>query len=178
MTQSMIQYQPGNQTHDYILINWHSKLIHLPEMAWTFNSDMASPFIFLNYFGPPRKLIVELDSFNNIEQAIWFEPIMTGAYIGMWADSSLRTSMSGNKRIYSFFHEVVELVLKSIPTIVSTIKDREGVDKFLKMHERLGFVVSGKIPHVFDSADAYVLYLTQKNLVQAMDRRRKRHGRR
>lgn len=166
-----IRYQPGNAALDYIVINWHSKLVHRPEFAWTFCKGMESPAEFLHFFMAQKVLILELDNNHNVEQAIWFEPSMSGAYVGFWSDDHIR-----GKRRTSLFLRVVTLAFDNVPVLLSTIKDRENVDSFLTMHGKLGFVVMGKIPYVFDGCASWALWMDKERFLKANASRLARLG--
>jgi hypothetical protein len=123
---------------------------------------MQSPVEFLNFFLYPKVLIMELDKNHNVEQGMWFEPSMSGAYIGYWTDDHIR-----GRRLASFFFRVVTTAFDSTKVMLSTIKDRDKVDKFLEMHGKLGFVILGRIPHVFDGCPAWVLYLDRGSFLKS-----------
>ena len=157
------QYEYGHADTDWLLLRWHAELVQKPEFAWTFCEGMASPSAFLAYFKSPRTLVFELDGSNQLDQAIWFEPSMSGAYLGMWSSEELRRTPGGKSRIGAFFLKVMASAFRTVPVLVSTIKDRPGVDQFLTMHGRIGFVVLGAIPYMFDGCSSYVLYLSKDN---------------
>ena len=173
---NILQYKPGQAEHDWALINWHTRLLHDKEFSHTFTNNMKSPSTFISFFFLPRLLFCVLDDLSNIEMAYWIDPSMSGVFVGMWADASLRQSIRGNRKIYEFFCIMTEEVLKSWPVIISTIKDRESkakTDKFIEMHKKLGYNYIGKIPYLFDKEPANILYLTEENFQAAYVARRR-----
>jgi hypothetical protein len=152
-------YQPGPLDHN--LLAWHNTMLLDPEeFLTTFTAPMQWPSVFLTFFQQPRQLFLDQNAFGTIKQALWVEPSGEVAYLGMWAAPEYR----GKKRQVQFFCEVVDAFSQAYRTIVGLLKDRKGtkMQAYLNLHRRLGYEVSGKLPHAFNAEPAYLVFLTRE----------------
>lgn len=158
----IIQYEPGNRTHDHILLQWHAEVMASEEAGKTFLSAMAAPSVFLAYFQEPRQFVAEIDEFYNVQYAAWLDPCMSGTYLSFWA----RPERRKDRAMVRFYLEVIEVVFAhdAIQVILGTIQERatpEETLEFLGLHERFGYEYVGAIPYLFDGKQAHITALTR-----------------
>lgn len=140
--------------YDMALVRWWMDLYNGGEMNTIFGKVM-SLVDFVSTFLPPRTLLFECDDIG-IWIAAWFEPIMSGAYMGFWIAKRKRRTRDAYKAAI----QIYDLALAEWPVIIGVTRQ----EKLLDIHENMGYTSLGKIPHLWDGQDAYVLCLTKESL--------------
>lgn len=152
------QYLPGEA--DWILLNWMNKMKGEGDLEHTLSEGLHTPRAFLNFFAA-RYLFYTLDSFANIQYAIWFEPCMGSAFMSYYVDSSTRSKDMG--RIW-FLYDMMHRAFEQVNTLACFVKEREYPDDtahFIGILERLGFQRCGVVPYFFDGQHCHVTMMTK-----------------
>lgn len=160
----MHTYIQGDQFHDTVLLGWFFKAMEEPTVFQdTFGPNMNTVSQFFQHFRAPRILWYDLDDNGNVLHAAWGEKYLTeGVHLSWWTHPDHR----GKPCVYRTFCQVVDTIFKYTHVIVASIGQKHDPDehaKYIKMHERLGYVYLGKIPGVFFGRDFHIMYLTQEN---------------
>lgn len=172
LKQPIYQYVPSAEV-DYSILLWQSRLLNDGEFGKTFSKPLEAPSAFLMFF-QSRPLFFQVDEFNNIQRAAWFEPWLTGLFMGFYIHPSMRHTEP--KQNILFLHTMLDMALQTYPVVIGMIQERptpEETEKFLKLHERLGYERIGKVPYLFDNQTAHFVAITRENF---NGRRQKRWG--
>jgi hypothetical protein len=137
-------------TQEWLLVAWYQELVESGDMYVTFASDMRYLSNFLQFFRGRVTLGYSADE-RGIWFALWVEPMMSGAYWGVWIRKDKRHTVSAFKALAFGIDEA----LKYFTCIIGICKQEHLRD----IHLKLGFKKLGVIPALWDGedVDAYVL---------------------
>ena len=156
------QYSPSPQM-DYILLQWMERMRHDGELDKTISKANQSPYTFLAFFQQPRQLWFQLDELGNLSLACWIEPCMGSVFLSYYAQPAYRK----NREVAHFIFDCFDMIFKAgIPVICGLIQQRpteQEMEAFLKLHEKMGYIRSGKLPKFFDGKDCHIVCLTAEN---------------
>lgn len=159
----MIEYRP---THEMILVNWYLELLQdQREFQNLFTAPLRNLTEILFWAKHTVKLYYEADD-RGAWMAVWYEPVMSGAYWGCWVRKDKRHS----PRMLRNVEQSLDEGLRIFPVLMAPTKQV----RLRKEMTRLGFVHQGDIPFLFDGAPAGVYYLTQETREAANSERRNR----
>ena len=157
----MVVYKPSPE-HDMTLVRWWMDLTNSGEIEVVFSQSVVSFVDFLSLFLPPKTLVFEYDKLG-IWLAAWFDPVMSGAFMGFWIAKRKRRTRDA----YRAAVKIYDLALAEWPVLIGVTRQKELLD----IHENMGYVSNGVIPHLWDGQEAYVLHLTKESRI---GRRRRR----
>lgn len=158
---AMIAYH-ADPAEDLLLSQWWTTLLDANEFLGTFTATLVPLSAFLAHFQPPTSLLYEADA-RGLWAAAWFEPVMSGAFLGFWARRDRRRTRGAL--------EALETALTSglarWPVLLGVTRSN-----LLRAHRRLGYTVLGDIPHLWDGRAVSVVMLTQEGFANERQRRR------
>ena len=161
----MISYIPGRE-HDMLLTSWWARMDADGELETTLAESCRILSGFIASFQRPRVLFFDADE-NGICMAIWFEPLMSGAFAGLWVAQHKRHSPSTLKN----FRAIFDIALRHFSVIIGVTKK----ENLISQHERLGYELLGRIPSLFDGEDAWILTLTREGFNEHRRGRKRRN---
>lgn len=156
----MYSYVPSYE-NDLLLLQWLERMRHDNELG-AFASSLHIPSSFLTYFRDRAKLIIEVDD-DGIWLAAWFEPVMSGAFVGLWIAPNKRRSPSS----LVIIDRLIEKALTVWPTLMSITSSSALVEQY----RAFGWEFGCEIPKLFDGEDITLLYMTKE--IFDVNRRRK-----
>ena len=139
--------------HDLLLAHWWGLLHASGELHTTFTKSIDSLSSFYTLFRPPASLVFYTDA-DGIWLAAWFEPVLSGAFMGLWLRADKRRSRSAYRSILTLYREALTVW----PVLIGVTRH----ERLLDQHRRLGYTLLGKIPLLFDDEGAYILTLTKQ----------------
>ena len=153
-------YQPCHE-HDAVLLRWWAYLNETEEFDRVFTKQLFPLSKFLDNFQPPR-----ITAFNANDDGIWlcvwivpFADTDSGAFLNYWC----RESKRGTIEHYKSAKFIYDMATKIWPVLIGTTKHED----LLKIHRKLGYNIVGKVPHMIDGEDAWILYLTRELFEQS-----------
>ena len=154
MNDAMILYEPSRD-HDLVLARWWTTLISGDDASRTFSPDVTSNLhAFLSFFQLPRHLVFKLDG-GGVWFAAWYEPIMSGAFFGLWIREDHRQSRAS----FVAFEESIRAGLVVSPVLIGVTRQPDLIDE----HERVGYTLVGRIPELWDGDDVWILTMTRES---------------
>jgi len=100
---------------------------------------------------------------ENIESSHWAEPVNTSAnavFFSSWCHPTLR----GKKRQGQILHSIYSLLFAMGKKLILGITKQE---KLLSLHQGMGYDILGPIPHLFDDAHAWLVYMTKPTFLSS-----------
>jgi hypothetical protein len=149
--QVLYRYEPSPAA-DLHLATWWAKLHTSGDLFQTFSSSLDNLSSFLAWFRPPHRLLYATDA-EGIWLAAWFEPLLSGALMGLWADPRYR----GSRQAVQVAGQVFEEAFATYPVLLGLIKQR----RHLRAATKVGYEVLGAIPHLCNGDDAWLVVLTR-----------------
>lgn len=150
----MIVYQPS-VANDLLLARWWGELHSSGEIQRMLMRDAHTLSGFMRMLQSPTILVLDTDE-QGIWFAMWFEPIMSGAFVGVWIAERARHT----KTAYDAVQRAHKTALQTTPILIAITKQEKLLDEF----ERFGYDRLCRIPRLFDGEDAWVLALTLEGL--------------
>src|SRR3990172_50052 len=89
MMTDLMTYIPGDGEHDLLLASWWGHLVEGEDLGKVFTVSCASLSGFFQAFQAPCILYFAKDD-KGIWFAMWAEPIMSGAFFGLWVREDCR----------------------------------------------------------------------------------------
>lgn len=136
------------------------------DLEHTLSLSVRSPSAFLNFF-QTRPLIYCLDELLNITHAAWVEPCMGSVFLSYYVAPAARARQK--EKCY-FLYDVIDRVFQDgVNCVVGIIQERETpsmTDEFIKIHERLGYTYSGRLPYFFDGKTAHLVSMSRRDWEQ------------
>lgn len=154
------RYQPGEV--DWLLLNWLTVMRNSGDIDHTLSAGMNNPSTFLQFFRV-RALLYTLDDMQNISRAVWVEPVMGSVFFSMWIGAGQR--FFDRESVMFYFDAIQRCYNEGANTIAGIIKERatpQITDAFIRQHERVGYVYSGRLENFFDGAHAHLVAMTRE----------------
>lgn len=150
----MITYD--REKHELLVVNWYiQELAAKPdEFANLFAKPLRNLTEILYWCSRTVKLFFEIDA-AGLWIASWVEPVMSGAYWGVWVRADKRHS----KAMLSHVNESLDLALQHFPVLMAPTKQPRLKYEML----RLGWIHQGDVPHLFDGSAADVYYMDKES---------------
>jgi hypothetical protein len=150
------------KTDEYLLIDWYAKLIQSGDMALTFTLDMRWMGNFLQYF---RKATLgyACDE-KGIFFACWLEPLLSGAFFGMWIREDKRQASTSLKLAIEAYGEA----FKVYTVLMGLCKQ----DHLKDVHLKLGYTLQCTIPGLWNGEDVAVYSMTREQWETRYERRK------
>jgi len=151
---AMLIYDPDR--HETLVVDWFLRQLrgHPEELENLFASPLRSLTEILGWAKHTVKIMFEMDN-GGIWIASWVEPVLSGAYYGLWVRQDKRQTKGMLKHV----DEVLDYSLTQFPVLMAITKQARLQDEM----ERLGFVKQGDIPFLFDGHDAGIYFLTKES---------------
>ena len=159
------RYQPSEQA-DWILLQWHREVLDSGEFPKVLGEVLQLPSQFFNFF-LKRPLFVTLGPYGNINRAGWFEGFMRGTFMGIWVSKSERKLTRENLR---FWDRLLQFGFESHLAVLGAIQERptpEETEKFIALHVKFGYKLSGSIDHIFDGKRTHFVVAYKDTWLQA-----------
>jgi hypothetical protein len=141
----------GSPQADLLLLEWWTRMAATGDLERAFSAAHASVGNFFGSFRPSSILIYEVDD-QGIWFAAWFDPVMSGAFYGLWVAPHKRST----KVAFHTVQESIAFGLEKFPILIGAIRE----DRVAKQAVRFGARILGNLPHVFDGETATIVYLT------------------
>ena len=152
MFEPIILYQPSRE-HDLVVSAWWARLVAGPDAERTFTPSVTDTLsAFLGFFQQPKHLVFKLDTVG-IWFAAWLEPVMSGAYFGLW----IREDRRHSKLALVAFEESLSIAFTIFPVLIGVTRQPDLIDG----HKRLGYTLLGQIPYLWDDTDVYIMFITK-----------------
>lgn len=155
----MIQVYQSTHESDLLLAQWWAKLNQKKELKQTLHSNAHTLSGFFELFKQPIVLTYDTDK-SGIWFAVWFEPIMSGAFIGMWVDQNHRA----HRKVLVNFERIITKALDNFTVILGVTTQRRVVETQLS----LGYTEVGKVAGLFDGQDAWLTSLNAEGWAQRL----------
>jgi GNAT superfamily N-acetyltransferase len=148
----LYRYEPGQET-DLLLATWWAKLHTTGDLFAVFPTSIHNLSNFLVWFRPPRELAYAMDG-EGIWLAAWFEPVFSGAIMGLWVDPRYRRSRHAAELVGRLYDEA----LSRYPVLLGVTGQR----RLLRAYVKAGYEVLGSVPYLFDGEEGWMLVLTRQ----------------
>jgi len=145
----------GSPEADLLLLEWWTRMAATEDLEKTFSAAHASVGNLFESFRPPSILLYEADDLG-IWFAAWFDPVMSGAFYGLWIAPHKRVTRAAMQAV----QESVAFGLEKFPVLIGAMREA----KVAKQAERLGARILGELPGVFDGETAIIAYITPETV--------------
>ncbi len=145
----------GSPQADLLLLDWWTRMAATTDLEQAFSVVHASAGSFFQSFRPPNILIYEVDD-EGIWFAAWFDPVMSGAFYGLWIAPPMRLSMSALRAVQAS----VAFGLEKFPVLIGATRHV----KVARQAARFGARILGDIPNLFDGETATIGYITNETV--------------
>src|SRR5262249_10407475 len=115
----MTQYD-GSPQADLLLLDWWTRMAATVDLERAFSASHASLGNFFGSFRPPSILIYEVDD-EGIWFAAWFDPVMSGAFYGIWVAPHKRLT----KVAFQAVRESIAFGLEKFPVLIGAIREEK-----------------------------------------------------
>lgn len=143
--------------HDMLLLGWWSRMFHNADLDRTFTQDLHAPGAFMACWRAGNRALVFDHDDEGIWIAIWFQPVMSGAYMGIWVRPDQRLT---KRRTVEAVKTTLVTALGHWEPILSLTKQ----EKLLRPLRGLGYDVVGRVPGLWDGEAVWVAALTHEGL--------------
>jgi len=145
-------YEPGTD-EDLLVLKWWGLLTETGDLGRAFVRAIWPLSEFMVNMGGNTILTYEADE-QGIWFATWYDPIMSGAFCGLWVREDKR-----NMEAVKAGHLSMRIAFETFPVLITATRS----ESVRKTAQRQGFKDLGVVPHLFDLEDAFVLYATKKS---------------
>lgn len=146
--------------HDLMLLGWWGSVTDSGEIHTMLHPITHPLSAFLLYFQLPRALFFKQEE-RNIWFALWAEPFLDGAAIGLWVSPEKRRTRAALRS----FLELIDVLVREYNTLLAVSRRKDFTEM---LGEAAGFEHVGRIDGVFGGDDVNIVQLTK----EAWDRRR------
>jgi hypothetical protein len=150
----MIVYD-GSPQADLLLLEWWTRMAATADLEQAFSVVHASAGSFFASFRPPNILIYKADD-QGIWFAAWFDPVMSGAFYGLWVAPHMRLTMCALQAV----QESVAFGLGKFPVLIGATRHL----KVARQAARFGARILGDIPNLFDGETATIGFITSETV--------------
>ena len=145
----------GSPEADLLLVDWWTRMAATTDLERAFSIVHASVGAFFQSFRPPNILTYKVDD-EGIWFAAWFDPVMSGAFYGLWIAPHMRLTMCALKAV----EESVAFGLEKFPVLIGATREA----KVARQAARFGARVLGSIPSLFDGEAATIGFITSETV--------------
>ena len=149
-----IRLYQGAVDEDILIAQWWYPLgDELPKLV---SSSAYSLSGFYNLFKPPNMMSYTVKD-KEMESVHWAEPVSTSPhaiFFSSWSSEELR----GTKRHATLMTTIYEIIFNMGKKTILGITKQESL---LDLHKKLGYVIMGPVPYLFDDDEAWIMYLTE-----------------
>lgn len=141
---------------DILILRWWIRLQQTGEISDIRNPEAFRLSTFFSDFQPPTTLLYALDRNGQIDFACWLDAPPADrktVYHGNWTAAEIR----GTRRQYNLTRLSYQLIFEFFENITALTWQPE----LLKIHEKLGYVITGTIPNYLGHELVYQVYLTK-----------------
>ncbi len=159
----LLPYVASRDT-DLLIAHWWAKMERDGDLPDLFIASSQSLGALYRIIGPGKTLLYGVD-ISGIWAAFWFEPMMSGVFMGAWVAREHRHT----RRALDAILQAWELALIHHTVVIGITRQYE----ILSEHERLGYTVLGLLPGIWDGKDAWAIALTRTAFVKTLARFRR-----
>lgn len=141
---------------DILILNWHSKIVTSKELSKVFSTSCYSISQFFRLFQRPNWLFYTTNE-EGIDLAIWAEPMLATACIGLWIAPKSRESFA-IKPVFRSMQLIYYMLFTMFNSIIGITKQ----EKLLAIHTRLGYTTIGKMENFLDNEPCWLVHLTRE----------------
>ena len=161
------RYEPGHPDVDLWITKWWFKMTADGDLARSLSEQCQTLGQLFGLIASPTKYVLFVTDDDGIWFAAWFEPSLTGVFMGMWCSRERRRTRAGLHVLLDAW----EWALLRWPVVLGITKQPDILDE----HRRLGYAVhEPPVPHWFDGRPTWVLSLTRAGFAPVFQRLRKR----
>lgn len=157
-----IKLYRGSEPEDRMVAVWWDSLCDTGELQQLVAENAYNLSAFFTLFKQPSAMIyTEKD--GSIETAHWVEPVSTSnhaVFFSSWYTPELR----GSKRQALLSHTIYSFIFSMGRKLIVGITKQP---QLLKLHEKLGYVILGSMPNLFDGYEGWLMYLTPEGLASS-----------
>lgn len=142
---------------DWMLLQWMERMRRDGELDHTLSCGNGTPSRFLAFF-QSRRLFFTVDDFGNLTRACWIEPCMGSVFLSYYVSPDVRADQK--EKVFFLFDIVNEIFNMGVPVIVGLIQERDDpkdTQRFVDLHERLGYSYAGVLDGFFDGKDCHLV---------------------
>jgi hypothetical protein len=154
---------------DAIIAQWWVQLTEIGDLEKTFGTGCGALSQFYKLLTEPDRLFLYDIDDQGIALAFLVSPIMGGAFLTVWVAPRHRASPS----MLATIEDAYGRIFTGYPVLLGVTRQ----ERLLRVHQRWGYTILGKVPHIFDGQDAWVVVLTKEAFEAGMARRAERAGR-
>jgi len=159
-------YEAGHADVDLWVTKWWFKMETDGDLKVALSAQCQSLGQLFGLISAPTKYVLFATDDAGIWFAAWFEPSLSGVFMGAWAAKEVRHRKRG---LFAFL-DAWEWALQRWPVVIGITKQ----PAILAEHQRLGYTIHGPIPHWFDGKSTWIMHLTPGSFGPVFQRLRKR----
>lgn len=146
--------------HDALLAQWWARLWDAHEFERAFDDALVPLGAFLGHWRTgPRTLWMWVDV-QGVWMAVWFEPVFSGAFMGLWIRRDYRRGGCGRQSLAGI-HAAHRWAFSRWPVVLVVTKQ----EQLLRPLRKLGYTEGMVIPRLWNGCDTWVLTTTEKTYV-------------
>jgi len=157
-----VELYKASSLEDRLIAVWWDSLCESNELQQLFASNAHSLSGLFSVLRQPN-MALYTTWHENIESIHWAEPVNTSAnavFFSSWCHPTLR----GKKRQGQILHSIYSLLFAMGKKLILGITKQE---KLLSLHQGMGYDILGPIPHLFDDAHAWLVYMTKPTFLSS-----------
>ena len=148
----------GKYEEDFYILRWWMKLSESGDLVDVFPRSSQPLFAFGKLFHHPTKLFYSLHK-GEIWFAVWMSMMGHAVMFNMWCDKPFR----GSKKQLKYTRLAYDAAFQITNVVLGFTKRY----KLLRIHQRIGYEILGRIPKMFDGIDdAWMVMLTKENYLK------------
>ncbi len=163
-------YEKGRRDVDLWVTKWWFKMEADGDLRVALSDQCQSLGELFGLISSPTKYVLFATDEDGIWFAAWFEPSLSGVFMGAWCAKEYRHRGHGRRGLNAFL-DAWEWGLQRWPVVIGITKQPAILDE----HRRLGYTIHGPIPQWFDGKSTWIMHLTQGSFTPVFQRLRKRY---
>ena len=168
-----VLYEPGHRDVDLWVTKWWFKMEADGDLRVALSEQCQSLGQLFGLIGAPTKYVLFAFDEDGIWFAAWFEPSLSGVFMGAWAAKEYRHRGHGRRGLNAFL-DAWEWALGRWPVVIGITKQPD----ILAEHMRLGYTVhQPAMPQWFDGKPTWIMTLTRASFAPVFQRLRRRYPR-
>jgi hypothetical protein len=122
----------GSPQADLLLLEWWTRMAATADLERAFSASHASVGTFFGSFRPPSILLYEADD-QGIWFAAWFDPVMSGAFYGLWTAPHKRST----KVAFHAVQESIAFGLEKFPVLIGAMREAKVARQAVRFGARI-----------------------------------------
>lgn len=151
---------------DALIAQWWAQLVESNELIPTFGKGCEAISQFYKLLTEPDRLFLYDVDEQGISLGFLVSPIMGGCFLTVWIAPRHRKSQN----IMLTLEDAYNRVFTAYPVVLGVTKQ----ERLLRVHQHWGYTILGRVPHIFDGEDAWIVVLTKGDFETRCDERARR----